>query len=115
MSASTAPDLVATGIGLKTAAPSSPEAFSWRVLGLLDAFRIAIAIALLITFFSIRDPRILGEVQPGLAMLLLLTMLAFAFVEIGLLRRRWPNLPTQIYAQFAGGVVILLAAHQQHR
>jgi two-component system sensor histidine kinase PilS (NtrC family) len=100
MSASVAPGPPVFGSGLKTEAPSSPGAFPWRVFSLLNAFRFVIALTLLIAFFTIRDPRIVGDLEPRLAAPVLITMLIFAIIEQISLRRRGLNLLAQIYVQF---------------
>jgi two-component system sensor histidine kinase PilS (NtrC family) len=110
MSASIAPAETAPGPGpgLKSEAPPGPSAFSWRVFSLLNAFRFAIAGLLLVSFFAIRDPRIVGDLEPALAVSVLVAMLLFAVFEQPLLKRRWPNLLAQIYVQFTFDLVTVV-------
>lgn len=86
--------------------------FSWRVLGLLNAFRLFIAFVLLATFTIVRDPGVIGEVDPGVAGPALVSLLLFAIIEILLIRRRWPSVLGQIYLQFGFDLVtIVLLMH----
>jgi two-component system sensor histidine kinase PilS (NtrC family) len=112
MSASAAPRSTASSIGLKAETLSVPDEFSWRVLALLNAFRFFIALTLLLIFFFVRDPRIIGEIEPAVAGPALLTMLIFAVVEHFLIKRRWPELVIQTYGQFAFDLItIVLMVH----
>lgn len=108
MSASVAPRTTSAPIGLKSEISGSPGEFSWRVLGLLNAFRFVIALTLLLTFFFVLDPRIVGEIEPAVAAPTLIAMLVFAIVEHFLLKRRWPDLLIQTYGQFAFDLVTIV-------
>jgi len=108
MSASIAPGSNPAGPGLKSEANPARGAFPWRVFSLLNAFRVAVAALLLISFFAIRDPRIVGDIEPSLALTVLIAMLLFAVAEQMLIRRRWPSLLTQIYVQFAFDLITIV-------
>lgn len=113
MSDSVVPGSTISRSGQKpVAAPSSGE-FAWRIFALLNGFRFLLALTLLLLFGVIRDPRIIGEVEPLLAGPTLFAMLAFSSLEWLLIRRRWPNPRVQTYGQFAVDlitVVVLLHA-----
>ena len=112
MSASVAPGSTVSRFGLKPEAPAAAGEFPWRVLSLLNAFRFFIALALLAIFFFIRDPRIVGEIEPALAAPTLLVMAGFAAIAHLLLKRRWPDLLVQTYGQFGFDLVtIVLVLH----
>src|SRR5262249_19729885 len=49
--------------------------FAWRVLILLNVFRLTIATVLLIVFYGVEQSRIVGETDPNLARIALLGML----------------------------------------
>ena len=67
---------------------------------------------MLLTFFFVREPRIIGEIEPNVAALVLIAMLAFAIVELLLIRRRWPDVLLQTYGQFAFDLItIVLLLH----
>jgi len=108
MSASVAPGSAASRSGLKPDARVVPSDFPWRVLGLLNAFRFVIALALLVTFAIVRDPRFIGEIEPGLAGAALLILLLFSIAEQYVLKRRLPGLLAQIYVQFGVDLVALV-------
>jgi two-component system, NtrC family, sensor histidine kinase PilS len=112
MSASVAQRSASAPIGLKSEASPSPGEFSWRVFALLNVFRSVIAAALLLTFFFVRDPRIVGEFEPAVAVSTLIAMLVFAVLEHFLIRQRWPNVASQTYGQFTFDLIaIVLLLH----
>jgi two-component system, NtrC family, sensor histidine kinase PilS len=83
--------------------------FSWRVLALVNLFRIIIGVILLLTFFFVTEPRIVGEQDPNLAYAALLAMLGFGAAEFFLLRRRKWRAPAHTYMQFALDLVTVTA------
>lgn len=86
--------------------------FSWRVLRLTNVYRLIIAVILMLTFVLIREPRIVGETDPGLAWVALLSMLGFSTLEVALLQGAWPNEKAQTYVQFAFDLVaVTLLVH----
>lgn len=112
MSASVAPRSTTVPTGLKPELSPSPGEFPWRVFGLLNAFRLFIATTLLLTFYLVRDPRIIGDVEPAVAAATLISMVAFAVLELGLIGRRWPGLMAQTYGQFGFDLItVVLLLH----
>jgi len=112
MSASVAPRSTTAPTGLKPEILPSPGDFPWRVFGLLNAFRFFIALTLLLTFYFVRDPRIIGEVEPTVAAPTLIAMVVFAIVQLVLIKRRWPGLLIQTYGQFGFDLItIILLLH----
>ena len=112
MSASVAQRSASAPIGLKSEVSPSPVEFSWRVFALLNIFRSVITTALLLTFFFVRDPRIVGEFEPAVAVSALVAMLVFAVLEHFLIRQRWPNVLSQTYGQFTFDLIaIVLLLH----
>jgi two-component system sensor histidine kinase PilS (NtrC family) len=79
--------------------------FAWRVLILLNLFRLTVGGLLFAVFYLVDRPRIVGETDPGLAWQALLAMLAMGCVELALLHRRVPNAGIQTYIQFVTDVV----------
>ena len=65
--------------------------FAWRVLILLNLFRLTIGTLLLAVFYLVDEPRIVGETDPELARVALLGMLGVGCAELVLLRRRLPG------------------------
>jgi two-component system sensor histidine kinase PilS (NtrC family) len=112
MSASAAPGSGRFRSGPSPGAMPSPDEFPWRVFALLNTFRSLLALTLLGLFVFIRDPRIVGEIEPALAAPTLIAMLIFSIAEWYLLRQRWPNLPMQIYGQFGFDLItVVLLLH----
>ena len=88
--------------------PDSEE-FAWRVLILLNVFRLTLGSLLLAVFLAVTDPRIIGSADPTLAWGALVAMLSFGVVEIWLLRIRRPSSGIQIYAQLALDLTVTTA------
>jgi len=83
------------------------EDFAWRVLILLNVFRLTLGSLLLGLFLAVQNPYIIGETNPSVAWAALVTMLAAGVVEIWLLRNRKPSARTQIYLQLTLDLVVL--------
>jgi len=83
--------------------------FGWRVLGLLNLFRLAIAAMLLLGFFFLDEPQLVGAVHPRLAWQALVAMLAVGCVEMWCLYKRRPDVARQAPFVFAADLVVVLA------
>jgi two-component system sensor histidine kinase PilS (NtrC family) len=107
MSAAALPE----SLGTQTSLASSPDAgeFAWRVLRLLNLFRLIIATVLLLTFLLVDDPRIVGEIDPLLAATALAALFTLGIIEIPLLNGGWPSSNVQTYFQFAFDVAAITA------
>ena len=81
--------------------------FAWRVLILLNLFRLTIATVLLVVFYVVETPRIVGEADPNLAWAALLGMLGVGCAELVLLPRRFPGPTTQTYFQFGADLAAI--------
>jgi two-component system sensor histidine kinase PilS (NtrC family) len=75
------------------------EDFAWRVLWLLNLFRLGLGALLLGVFFLVIDPHIVGESIPQLALMAMLTMIGFSVANSWLLRERKLSSPAQGYLQ----------------
>ncbi|NNC64952.1 MAG: HAMP domain-containing histidine kinase [Gammaproteobacteria bacterium] len=75
------------------------EDFAWRVLWLLNLFRLGLGVVLLLVFFLVIDPHIVGESSPQLALMAMLTMIGFSVANSWLLRERKLSAPAQGYLQ----------------
>ncbi len=82
--------------------------FGWRVLGLLNVFRLALAAMLLTGFLLIDEPRLIGAVHPRLAWQALIAMLAVGTVEMWCLHRRSPSVERQAPFIFAADLVLVI-------
>jgi len=90
-----------TGPNAETAAGD----FAWRVLILLNLFRLAISSLLLAVFYLVDSPRIVGESNSTLAWQTLTGLLAMACAELVLLQRRHPNAKVQTYLQYCTDLI----------
>src|SRR4029079_19430074 len=89
-------------------APAADAAdFAWRVLILLNLFRLTSGPVLLVMCYLIERPRIVGEADPNLAWAALLGMLGVGCVELVLLRRRFPGARVQTYLQFGADLTAI--------
>ena len=92
-------------------APSRPAVnsaaadFAWRVLVLLNLFRLSVGAVLLVIFYLVDSPRIVGETDDTLAWRALIAWLGAGCAFLFLLHRRTPSTRWQTYLQFATDVV----------
>lgn len=93
---------------ISTSVPDA-EDFAWRVLILLNVFRLMLGSALLAVFLAVTEPHIIGGTNPTLAWSALVTMLVAGALEIWLLRNRRPSAGTQIFGQFALDLTVITA------
>ena len=113
MSLAAAPDTTSTMTRRLRSPTDEPGDYSWRVLTLLNVFRLVLSVVLLLSFLYVTDPRIVGDTDPALSRAALLAMLAFSAVEALLLRARRLARSVHTYAQFAvdlAAVILLLHA-----
>jgi two-component system sensor histidine kinase PilS (NtrC family) len=86
-------------------ATSAQADFAWRVLILLNLFRLSVGAVLLVVFYLVDSPRIVGEFDAGLAWWSLIALLGAGCVLLVLLRRRTPDTRWQIYLHFTTDLV----------
>ena len=85
---------------------------TWRVLILLNLFRLTVAILLLAVFYLVDDARFVGETDSELARAALFSMLAVGCIELVMLQGRFPSASVQTFLQFGTDLVtILLLMH----
>src|SRR5690606_4387692 len=82
--------------------------FGWRVLGLLNLFRLSIAAMLLLGFILLDEPRLVGSVHPGLAWQALVAMLAVGCLEMWCLYKRRPGVERQAPYVFTADLVLIV-------
>jgi two-component system sensor histidine kinase PilS (NtrC family) len=105
MSAVDAIDTEPTRASSRSIARSVTSDFSWRVLILLNLFRLAVGTILLTVFYLVDAPRIVGETDSTLAWRALISLLVAGVVFLGLLKTRQPSSQWQTYLQFATDLV----------
>jgi two-component system sensor histidine kinase PilS (NtrC family) len=93
---------------------SSPASFvrdtpdlSWRVLGLLNLFRLLVPIVLALVHVLGGQPRVVGGFHAALFVGAVVAYLACAIGFVAMRRRRWPGFLLQAYAPVAVDVVAL--------
>jgi two-component system sensor histidine kinase PilS (NtrC family) len=86
-------------------ATAAQDDFAWRVLILLNLFRLSVGAVLLAVFYLVESPRIVGEYDAALAWWSLVALFGAGCVFLALLQRRSPEARWQIYFQFATDLV----------
>lgn len=81
-----------------------PE-LAWRVLGLLNLYRLSVPAALLVLSLLASPPQVLGAGFPDIYFYTLTGWFAGGVICIGLLKRRWPSLEAQAFVHVAIDVV----------
>lgn len=87
--------------------------FAWRVLVLLNLFRLTTAIVLFAVYYLVDEPRVVGETYPSLAVAGLAALFIVGCLELLLLQRRFPSPALQVYLLFAadvGAITLLIHA-----
>jgi two-component system sensor histidine kinase PilS (NtrC family) len=69
---------------------------TWRIVGSVNAFRLFVAVTLLVLFFAGGDPRFFGERYPALFSATAAGYLVLAIVSALAIRQRWVNAEPQI-------------------
>jgi len=105
MSAVDAVDTARAKPAPRPAASSAAADFAWRVLILLNLFRLSVGAVLLAVFYLVEAPRIIGETDPELAWRALIALLGAGCAFLFLLQRRTPRMHTHAYLQFATDLV----------
>ncbi len=75
-------------------APAAPADIPWRVLTLINLFRL-LAPLLLALMFAFLDPSPVGEILPGLFVGTATAYFAYAALSIASVKRRWPDVSLQ--------------------
>jgi two-component system sensor histidine kinase PilS (NtrC family) len=85
-----------------------PE-LAWRVLGLLNLYRLAIPSVLVVLALVSSRPQLLGAANPTLYLYSIATWFATGVICIGLLKTRWPTLQAQAFIHIAFDVIAVTA------
>jgi two-component system sensor histidine kinase PilS (NtrC family) len=86
-------------------AGNAAEDFAWRLLGLLNLFRLSIGSVLLAVFYLVETPRIVGDTDGTLAMWTLLGLIGLGCGFLWTLHRRVPSTRWQTYLQYVTDLV----------
>ena len=85
---------------------------AWRVIGLLNIFRLLVPMVLILVFFFNAPDRSVGTVHPGLFLGLCVAYFTFALVCIQPIQRRWPSAEWMaLFPLAVDAVVITLLIH----
>jgi two-component system sensor histidine kinase PilS (NtrC family) len=87
------------------AASKAAVDFAWRLLILLNLFRLSVGAVLLAVFYLVDRPRIVGDANGTLALWTLLGLIAAGCVFLWSLHRRVPSTRWQTYLQFVTDLV----------
>lgn len=89
--------------------PGSSTALAWRVLALVNLFRLLIPLLLGILFFTMK-PSPVGTLRPPLFVAVTVGYFLFAVASIAVLKRRWPPIEIQTFVDVSVdiGVIALL-------
>ncbi|MEX0734390.1 MAG: ATP-binding protein [Steroidobacteraceae bacterium] len=85
-----------------------PE-LAWRVLGLLNLYRLSIPSVLAVLALVASRPQMLGAAFPTLHFYTLAAWFATGVICIGLLKTRWPSLQAQAFIHVAFDVIAVTA------
>jgi two-component system sensor histidine kinase PilS (NtrC family) len=85
-----------------------PE-LAWRVLGLLNLYRLVVPSVLVALALLASRAQLLGAISPSLFMYTLVGWFASGVVCIGLLKTRWPSLHAQAFIHVAFDIVAVTA------
>ena len=93
-------------------APVRSDDLAWRVIGLLNIFRLLVPMVLILLFFFNAPDQSVGTTQPGLFLGVCVAYFCFALICIQPIQRRWPG--SEWMAMFplvVDGVTITLLIH----
>jgi len=91
---------------------SIPADLPWRVIGLLNIYRLLVPMVLLMVFFFDAPTRSVGTLNPGLFLGMCIVHFSFGLVSIYAIQRRWP--PAQWLALFQLAVDTVIITLQLH-
>jgi two-component system, NtrC family, sensor histidine kinase PilS len=88
---------------------SGDTELAWRVLGLLNLYRLAVPSVLVAIALLAHRPQLLGAASPALYFYALVAWFATGVICIGLLKSRWPSLQAQAFIHVAFDIVAVTA------
>ncbi|HEV7166144.1 MAG TPA: HAMP domain-containing sensor histidine kinase [Gammaproteobacteria bacterium] len=99
----------ATGQVMTSTETSAPRgnALGWRLLNILNLFRMVVGGLVIVLFFSDSTPRLLGDVFPGLFLWTGIMYFSFSALASFAVRAQRPGLELQTYTQLTGDIVVV--------
>ena len=96
----------------RVAEASPAEAAAWRLLNIVNLFRMVVGGLVVALFFSDRNPRLLGDVYPGLFLWTGIMYACFGALATFTVSARRPGLLLQTYTQLAADIAaVMLLMH----
>lgn len=86
--------------------PTTPPDLSWRILALLNLFRLLVPIVLTGLFLFV-TPRPVGQTHPAFFGAILTAYFFFAMLSISSIKRRWPDVRTQALLHVGADLVAI--------
>jgi len=75
----------------------STHNLAWRVLALVNLFRLLVAVLLSVMFVAVTPTRV-GQAYPALFVAATAAYFAYGLISIAMVKRRWPEVPVQTFA-----------------
>ena len=92
--------------------PAASSDLAWRVIGLLNVFRLLVPVVLVLVHTVTAPERSIGAARPGLFLGVCIAYFAFGLVAMQPIRQRWPSAQWMaLFPLAVDGVVILLLLH----
>ncbi len=91
-----------------TTGPGAVADLPWRVVGLLNIFRLVVPMVLLLVFFFDAPTRSVGTHRPGIFLGVCVAYFIFGIVSIQTIQRRWPSAEWQALVQLAVDTVAMV-------
>jgi two-component system sensor histidine kinase PilS (NtrC family) len=91
-----------------TGGPGNSWDLPWRVIGLLNVFRLIVPMVLLLVFFFDAPTRSVGTERPGLFLGICVAYFVFGLVSMQTIQRRWPAAEVQALLQLAVDTVAMV-------
>jgi two-component system sensor histidine kinase PilS (NtrC family) len=94
-------------VGVKVSPAAANDDLPWRILRLLNTARWILSAAIMLTFFAITEPRIIGNEYPAIAAASLAALLFLASAELVALRRQLGQVQMHIYGQAVADIAFI--------
>jgi two-component system, NtrC family, sensor histidine kinase PilS len=90
----------------QSSANGSPTDLSWRVLALVNLFRLLVVLLLFVLFMSV-TPTTVGRIAPAVFIGTVVAYLLYTAVSISSVKRRWPALSLQTFVNVCADVLAI--------
>jgi two-component system, NtrC family, sensor histidine kinase PilS len=88
------------------AAADSTHSLAWRVLALVNLFRLLVAVLLSVMFVAVTPTRV-GQAYPALFVGATAAYFAYGLMSIATVKRRWPEVPVQTFTGLCIDVIAI--------